>query len=203
MKKYILFLIFTVALIGITSQASAAENPANYLVLKGGVYSPSEKYDLDNFNGDGNISHLDSKTGFNGEVAIGHYFLPVFAMELGAGYFESEGSPAAEAGKAKLEVVPVIATAKALLPLGFIEPYGEFGIGAYFTKFDVSGNLGDFDGSSKVTYGLHAGVGVNFNITDTMFLGVEGRYLWVKPSYGGQDIKLDGFTLTADVGFRF
>ncbi|MDO9265389.1 MAG: porin family protein [Desulfosalsimonadaceae bacterium] len=202
MKKYILFLIFTVALIGITSQASAAENLANYVALKGGVYSPSEKYDLDNFNG-GSTSHLDSKTGFNGEVAIGHYFLPVFAMELGAGYFESEGSPAAEPGNAKLKVVPVIATAKALLPIGPIEPYGEFGIGAYFTKFDVNGNIGDFDGSSEVTYGLHAGAGVNFNITDTLFLGVEGRYIWVKPSYGGQDVKLDGFTLTADVGFRF
>jgi hypothetical protein len=70
MKINILFLVFTLALIGITSQASAAEKPANYVVLKGGIYSPSEKYDLDNFNGDGSITHLDSKNGFDGEVAI-------------------------------------------------------------------------------------------------------------------------------------
>ncbi len=202
MKKYLLFLIFTVALTGIMSPASAAENHADYVAVKAGLYSPSESYDLDNFNG-GSQTHLDSKTGFDGEVAIGHYFLPAFAMELGAGYFESEGSPAAEPGSTKLKVTPVIATAKAIFPLGLIEPYGEFGIGAYFTKFEVNGNLGNFSGSSEVTYGLHAGAGVNFDMTDTIFLGVEARYLWAKPSYGGQDIKLDGFTTTADLGFRF
>ena len=200
-KTSILFLAIAVALIGISSPLSAAEKPANYLAIKGGIYSPSDSYDLDNFNG-GNKTKLDSKTGFSGEVAIGHYFFPMFAMELGAGYFESEGSPVAEPGSTKLKVVPVLLTAKAILPLGWFEPYGEFGIGAYFTKFDVSGNLGSFSGDSKVTYGLHAGVGVNFNITDAMFLGLEGRYLWAKPSIGGQDIKLDGFTTMVNLGFR-
>ena len=197
-----MFLIFTIALIGITFPASAADNLANYLVIKGGLYSPSNSLDLDNFNG-GQRSRLDSKTGFNGEVAIGHYFAPVFAMELGGGYFESKGSPAGEPGHARLKVVPVTANAKVVIPVGRFEPYGEFGIGAYFTKFDVDGNLGSFSGDSKVTYGLHAGTGVNINITSATFLGVGGRYLWAKPSYGGQDIKVGGFTATVALGFRF
>lgn len=201
MNKFLLSLILTAALVSV-SVPGFAENPANYLVIKGGLYSPSDTHDLDNFNS-GNSSHLDSKTGFNGELAIGHYFLPIFAVELGAGYFESKGSPAAEPGNLKLKVVPVIATAKIFLPLLPIEPYAEFGIGSYFTKLDVDGNLGNFSGSSEVTYGLHAGAGININITETLFLGIEGRYLWAKPSYGGQDIKLDGFTTTADLGFRF
>ena len=88
-----LFLVFTVAVIGITAPASAEdENPANYVLLKGGMYSPSSSFDLNNFNG-GTTTHFDSKTGFAGEVAIGHYFLPMFAVEMGAGYFESKGSP--------------------------------------------------------------------------------------------------------------
>jgi opacity protein-like surface antigen len=207
MKKYLLPLILMVALISITYQASAMETPVsqktpNYSVIKGGLYSPSNSFDIDNFNG-GQRSHLDSKTGFNGEIAIGHYFLPVFAMEIGAGYFESKGSPAREPGNARLKVVPLTVNAKGILPIGRFEPYGEFGIGAYYTKFEVNGNLGDFSSDSKVTYGLHAGTGATFNITDTMFLGLCGRYLWAKPSYGGQDIKLGGFTTTAAVGFRF
>jgi len=44
---------------------------------------------------------------------------------------------------------------------------------------------------------------VNFNITQTTFIGAEGRYHWAKPSFGGQDIKLDGFTVTGNPGFRF
>jgi opacity protein-like surface antigen len=200
--KYALHLIFTIALVCMTSPVIAQDKSADYVALKAGVYSPSESYHLREFNGS-TESHLDSKTGFNGELAFGHYVLPMFAIELGAGYFESEGSPAAEPGKTKLKVVPVLVSGKVLIPIGqVVEPYGEFGIGAYFTKLDVDGNLGNFSGSSKITYGLHAGIGINFNISETSFLGVEGRYLWAKPSYGGQDIKLDGFTATAVLGFR-
>ena len=197
-----LFLFLAVAVIGITSQASAADKPANYLVLKGGIYSPSLSSDLEDFNG-GSTRRLDSKTGFAGEVAIGHYIFPMLAIELGAGYFESKGSPAALPGEVKLKVVPVVATGKVLLPLGPFEPYGEFGIGAYFTKLDVDGNIYNFNSSSKITYGLHAGAGLNINLTDNFFLGVEGRYLWARPSFGGQDVKLDGFITTADIGFKF
>jgi opacity protein-like surface antigen len=71
------------------------------------------------------------------------------------------------------------------------------------TKFEVSGSPSNFDGSTKGTFGLHAGGGLNFNITPTVFLGAEGRYIWAKPSFGGQDIKLDGFTVTGNLGFRF
>ncbi len=204
MKKTIfLFLALAVALIGITSPASAEdEKPANYVLLKGGIYSPSKSFDLDNFNA-GNRTHLDSKTGFAGEVALGHYFLPILAVELGAGYFESKGSPVAQRGESKLKVVPVIATGKVFLPLGPFEPYGLFGIGAYITDLDVEGNTGNFHGSTKVTYGLHAGAGFNINFTSNIFAGLEGKYLWAEPSFGGQDIKLDGFITTANLGFRF
>jgi opacity protein-like surface antigen len=197
------FLALSVALIGVAPAISLAETPSNYVVLKGGMYSPSKTFDLHNVN-NGLTDRFDSKTGPDGEIAIGHYFMPMFAAELGAGYFESKGSPAAQPGDAKLKVIPVLLTAKGLLPLGsVIEPYGEFGIGAYVTKLDVSVANDRVSGSSKTAFGLHAGAGVNFNITDAMFLGVEGRYLWAKPSFGGQDIKLNGFTLTADLGFRF
>lgn len=195
-------LVLVVALLGLAPGVLRAETPSNYLVLKGGIYSPSEEFDVRDING-GVLDRIDPDTGFDGEIAIGHYFLPVFAAELGVGYFESKGVPAALPGETKFKVVPVLLTAKGLLPLGPIEPYGEFGIGGYITKFDVSGNLGTFSGSTKGTFGLHAGAGVNFNITQTVFLGVEGRYLWAKPSFGGQDIKLDGFTVTGDLGFRF
>jgi hypothetical protein len=40
-------------------------------------------------------------------------------------------------------------------------------------------------------------------ITSIVFLGVEGRYLWAKPSFGGQDVELNGFTATGNLGLRF
>jgi len=193
---FAVFLVLAVALIGIAPSVSLAEYPSNYVVLKGGLYSPSEDFDLEG-------QHFSHDDGFVAEVAFGHYFMPMFATELGVGYFESKASPAVPPGDAKFKVVPVTLTGKVLFPLGPVEPYGEFGIGGYITKAEVSGTVGNFSGSTKGCFGLHAGAGVNFNITQNVFLGVEGRYLWAKPSFGGQDIKLDGFTVTADLGFRF
>jgi opacity protein-like surface antigen len=193
---FALFLVLAVALIGIAPSVSLAENPSHYVVLKGGLYSPSKDFDI-------GATHFEIDDGFVAEIAVGHYFVPIFATELGVGYFESKASPAVPPGETKFKVVPVTLTGKVLFPFGPIEPYGEFGIGGYITKAEVSGTIANFSGSTKGVFGLHVGAGMNFNITPTVFLGAEGRYLWAKPSFGGQDIKLDGFTVTADLGFRF
>lgn len=193
---FALFLALAVTLVGIAPSVSLAENTSNYAVLKGGLYSPSKDFDV-------GATHFELDDGFVAEIALGHYFAPIFATELGVGYFESKASPAVTPGDTKFKVYPVTLTGKVLFPLGPIEPYGEFGIGGYITKAEVSGTFGNFSSSTKGVFGLHAGGGVNFNITQDVFLGIEGRYIWAKPSFGGQDIKLDGFTVTADLGFRF
>jgi outer membrane protein W len=199
----ILFLALAVASVGLTSSANAEEKPANYTVLKGGIYSPNSSHDIRDFNNGNSLSNLDSKTGFAGEVAVGHYFLPFLAVELGGGYFESKGSPAAQPGEAKLKVVPLVATGKVLLPLGVFEPYGLFGIGAYISDLELHGNTGNFSGSTEITYGLHAGAGFNINFSNNVFAGLEGKYLWAESTFGGQHLELDGFVTTANVGFRF
>jgi len=183
--------VLAAASIFLTSMASASD----YVALKAGVYSPSTSRDLDTYS-------LDSKSGFAGEIAVGHYFLPMLALELGAGYFESKGSPLAQPGELKLKVVPLVATGKVLLPLGPFEPYGLFGIGAYITDLDThSGST--LKGSTEITYGLHAGAGLNINLPENLFVGVEGKYLWAEPSFGGQHIKLDGFITTAVIGLKY
>jgi outer membrane protein W len=198
----LVLLLLVVFLVGLATKAHADDKPTNYMMLKGGAYSPSLSHKLESFN-NGNTHDWDSKTGFAGELAVGHYFLPFLAVELGGGYFESKGSLAADPGNAKLQVVPLTATAKVLLPLGPFEPYGLFGAGAYITKLHVTGTNGDFHGSTDVTYGLHAGAGFNINFTDRVFAGLEGKYLWAEPSFGGEHVRLDGFITTADIGFRF
>lgn len=200
-RTNLLFLALVAALVGTAFPVSAAQ-PADYVALKAGVYSPSTSYDLDTFNG-GNRARLDSKTGFAGEIAVGHYLLPMLAIEFGAGYFESKGSPAAPLGETKLKVVPLIATGKVLLPIGPFEPYGLFGIGAYITDLDVNSTTDTYRGSTEITYGLHAGAGLNINVQENMFVGLEGKYLWAEPSFGGQHIALDGFVTTAVIGFRY
>ncbi len=195
--KFVLSLVVAVSLIGMMQSMSLAEESSDYMVLKYGSYSPSQEYDINNIN-------VDNESGFDAEIAVGHYYNPIFAMELGAGYFESKGSLSPSAGETKLKVIPILLTAKVFLPIGpLIEPYGAFGIGYYLTKLNVSGFGPSFSSDREDVVGLHAGAGLNVNIAPTVFLGVEGRYLWAKPEFGGEDIKLDGFLVTADLGFRF
>ena len=77
----------------------------------------------------------------------------------------------------------------------------------------MNDNLNTFSGTT--TFGLHTGAGVNVNITQKAFVGVEGRYVWANPSFGDQRIKLNdteyalngfklnGFTTTLGLGFNF
>jgi opacity protein-like surface antigen len=204
-KPAVLFaLVVSLTAIASAGYADDQDMPANsaYFVLKGGHYSPSEKYDINNFNGS-TTSHLDPKTGLSGEIALGQYSNSELALELGVGYFESKGTPASGPGSTRLKAVPVVVTAKDFMPLGALKPYLEFGVGAYLTKLEASGNTGSFTSKSKTTYGFHAGAGFNIDISDTLFIGLEGRYLWAKADYGGQPIKLNGFMPTINLGYRY
>ena len=48
-----------------------------------------------------------------------------------------------------------------------------------------------------------AASGMNVNFTETFFVGIEGRYIQAKPEYGGQPVRLNGYTATIDLGFRY
>lgn len=203
--------------LGLVPQAVAAGRLGNYVALKGGIYSPSSTFNLGNLDIETTFD-ADTKTGVSGEIAFGHYFLPTFAMELGIGYFKGTGSfagvtPLAPRHQVDFDVIPVLVTAKAFIPVGQVDPYGELGVGAYFTSFDVAGNLNSFSGNT--TFGLHAGGGMNVNVSRSAFIGVEGRYVWAEPSFGGQTIRLNdsdyalnnfdlnGFTTTLALGYSF
>lgn len=212
-----LFLMAIISMVGLASPTLGAGRLGSYVALKGGIYSPSATFNLSNVDVETTFDG-DTKTGFNGELAFGHYFLPTLALEAGAGYFKGKGSfvgtgVASSSRQVDFDVIPIIVSAKALIPVATVDPYAELGIGAYFTKFNVSDNLNSFDGTT--TFGIHTGGGLNVNITQNAFIGVEGRYVWANPSFGDQKIKLNdteyalngfklnGFTTTLALGFSF
>jgi opacity protein-like surface antigen len=213
--KCAVFLLGTLGVLGLASQASATRL-GSYLALKGGIYSPSASFQLRNAVINNDTFKADTKAGFDGEIAIGHFFLPTFALELGTGYFKGKGSfPTAPVHDIDFNVVPVMVSAKALIPVGPVDPYGEVGIGVYFTKVKVTDNRDTFSFDGTRTFGLHAGAGLNINVSPNAFVGVEGRYVTANPSFGDQKIdlnnsryalngfKLNGFTTTAVLGFSF
>jgi len=194
-SKARVILLVTIALVFILPISSTGQEKRDYITAKGGVYSPT-----------GGIDDLNFDTGFNGEVAWGHYFSPNLAIEVGAGYFETDD----------IRVIPFLATGKAIYPTGNWELFAEVGVGAYFAKF--KGNLNDpalgtiYFNDDDTVFGLTLGFGVNYNITEEFFLGIGGKYLVTSDAEFGSappsaparlETDLDGYIVTGVFGFRF
>jgi len=166
--------------------------PPNYVALKLGAYLPQDD-DMDEFD-----------TGFNGEVALGHYFNPNIAMEFSGGYFKSEGD--AEGVSGEVTVNPILLSIKGVAPFAGGEFYGLVGGGLYITEFEVSA-LGLTFTDDDTVFGFQLGIGANFNLANNVFLGLEGKYFWAKPSISilgeSLDVNIDGIQATANIGFRF
>jgi opacity protein-like surface antigen len=195
MKIRIPAFIVILLLAVLTVPAFAA--PPNYGVLKLGGYLPqaSDVEDFDN--------------AFYGELGLGHYFNNNWAIELGVGYTESEASVSGTGGSASvdLRIIPLTLGIRGSIPVGAIEPFATAGVGAYFTEVDASVNIpGTVVGSGSeddTVFGFYVGAGANYNVSPNIYLGVEGKYFWAEPSFGGVDVKIDGINLTANIGYRF
>ncbi len=172
--------------------AHAKPLPPNSATLKLGGYFPQHG-DLDGFD-----------SGFNGEIALGHLVAPGFGFEGAVGYFKTKGDIVTPLGPATqtFKVVPVTLSLKGQTFFQQFEPYIEAGIGVYFIDDEISG-AGVSASENDTQVGLHLGLGANFNVTRQVFLGLEGKYLWLKTDSFGADVRMDGVTLTGNVGIRF
>ncbi|MBF8259320.1 MAG: outer membrane protein, OmpW-related [Actinobacteria bacterium] len=199
MKKTGMFSLFITMVLFLLSMTTAYAKPlaANYAQLKIGGFFPQTN-DLDHFDAGGNF-----------EVGIGHRVAPGFAIEGNFGYFETKGTfnlPGIGSVDETFKVMPLTLSFKGQTFFDRFEPYAEAGIGVYFIKDELNGTVLGFSGSDSendTQLGLHVGLGGNYNITPQVFLGVEGRYLWLRTDTFGVNVQLDGFLLTANLGYRF
>lgn len=174
----------------------------NYIALKLGGYLPQAS-DVEEFD-----------NAFYGELGIGHYFDKNFAVEFGVGYTKpgasvSEFISGVGSASASLDVtiIPVTLGLRGSIPTGVFEPFATAGVGIYFTEAEASVNIPGFiSGSASendTSFGFYLGLGANLNVSQKVYIGVEGKYFWAKPSFEGVDLKIDGINLTANIGFRF
>jgi opacity protein-like surface antigen len=164
------------------------------------------------------------------------------AIEAGVGYFLTDVSYSGAdvdpvlgfinmQGEDEVSVIPIMITAKGVLPLDNFELYLGGGIGWYFadveSKVSISGVMMDvpfqgtltFEGDDNV-FGAHAVGGAIINITEVFFLGVEGKYVWTDEAkfegnlvinVDGESVPiptaiesdLTGYTVTGVIGFKF
>lgn len=197
MRKVALFSVLLM-LFGVSAFADISPN---YVALKLGGYLPQSD-DLEDFD--------DS---IYGELAFGHYFNRNIAAEFGVGYTTTNASLTETdpiLGTASLDVdvtiIPITLGVKGFIPLGNFEPFATAGVGLYYSKAEVSASIAGFGASASendTAFGFYLGAGANFNVAPNILLGLEGKYFWAKPSFEGEDVEIDGITLTANLGFRF
>jgi hypothetical protein len=183
MKPTLAAIAAALAIAAVPARARAVDS---YLVLKGGYYWPTAEIAYAQAAG----VKLDPK--FTGAAGLGANLL-FFGLEVTGGYLSSSNV------LLKYSAVPVLATVKLRAPIVFVAPYLEVGGGAYFTS--VTPVVGASE--KKTGFGGHVGGGVDFTVSSIM-VGVEARYLFMDPgftltNYAG--LKLDGVTVTANVGF--
>ena len=198
------FIVFCFVL-GLSFPAYADGRNPSYLVLKGGIYSPQNDK-LDTFD-----------TGFNGEIAFGRYFNKNLALEIASGYFETRATRNASfeisSAQATLDinVVPLTVALKGIIPLNIWELYGIGGGGAYFLWTDSKVSTDSRSSSSSDKYnqtlgGGFLGVGASVKVSPTVFLGLEGKYLWTSAltvKNIDTDTNLNGVIATFNLGFLF
>jgi opacity protein-like surface antigen len=174
----------------------AGDGKDAYVVLKGGGYFPESS----------DLKDQDAKVGFVGELGFGYYLLPFLSLEVAGGYFGTKGNMENTNTERKFSLYPLEVTGKLGIPILFLEPYVEAGVGGYYVKATAASQE-----ETSWRGGYFGGAGINFNL-GPIILGLEGRYLFLKASAPAPtssnpsaktDVKLDGIIGTFNVGFRF
>jgi opacity protein-like surface antigen len=99
--------------------------------------------------------------------------------------------------------VPVTLTAKGIYPVNNFELYAGLGGGIYYTQADLNPSTGNTISDEDWLAGGHVLVGFDYNVSDVVFFGVEGKYLFTSEAdYDGIKANLTGFTLTGNIGIK-
>lgn len=216
-KKMVALIAATTVVIAFSASSGFSneiEKPANYIAGGLGVFIPTS--DLEDAGYD---------PGFNGSVAYGRYLTPHLILEGMVDFFgttaESSGVDPSVGSYSRDDYIGttgLLVTLKGEYPIGPVDLFGGAGVGFYgaFLSSEIdSDHLGTFtkkEDDFDSTFGAHVSLGGNYNITQILYVGLEGRYRWtgdvkMKETLGGIPVEhsgdLNGYSVAATFGFRF
>lgn len=148
-------LIIAIMSLAITDAHSAAFQQSTQ--LKAGGYFPATKA-------------FEPGTGI--DLAYSIKPLPYAAVDAAIGYYRAENGAAGF-----ISTIPLTISARAILPLQYINFYTGGGVGTYFKM--AGGTTEIPSDHSEFSTGYHANAGIEFTASPTLSLLLEGKYVSV------------------------
>jgi hypothetical protein len=193
--------ILAVLAVAFLAAPAAVHAGETYLVLKGGVWAPTAS---NGFSAAGDVV-VNGKFPTSGDVELAYgATLGIIGAQISAGYMWS--SQTIGAATVKASGIPFSAVGQLRLPIFFIQPYLEAGIGG-FANFASGTDPFTTYSSTQVSFMVIGGGGVDFFL-GPILLGAEARFNYITDqnfNWGGTPItmKLSGVNITANVGYVF
>jgi len=194
-------ILVTLAALVVAAAPASTHAAETYLALKGGVWVPtaSDGYGAVN---DSLSSISAGKFPASGDIELAYgATMGIIGAQIAGGYMWSTATDAA-GNKVSANAVPLYAVGQLRLPIFFIQPYLELGIGglANFANATVGGQ--GLSGT-KFSFVVVGGAGVDF-ILGPILLGAEARYMYVtEQTFDWGAMRLSGVNITANVGYVF
>ena len=173
----------------------------NNVMIKLGAYIPNN--DLE-----------EADTGFFGQITYNRYLNKNFALEIGGGSFFTSGEGVFKNRfddeinvSGDLYIYNFLINLKLVIPMPIGELYAGAGPGIYFIYADDDGTntyIDDYD----TVFGGQAVAGINFNVNEVVFLGLEGQYIFTGDAEFSDGIysksfNVNGYNVSGVIGFRF
>jgi hypothetical protein len=122
----------------------------------------------------------------------------IIGAQIAGGYMWSSTTDATSGITTKANAAPLYVLGQLRLPIFFIQPYLELGIGG-LANFASSGGLS----ATKFSFLALGGAGVDF-ILGPILLGAEARYMYVtEQTFDWGSMKLSGVNVTINLGYVF
>jgi hypothetical protein len=165
-----------------------------YLALKAGVWAPTAQ---DGISGIAGVANGKLPASGDIELAYGAT-MGIIGAQIAGGYMWSSTTDATSGITTKANAAPLYVLGQLRLPIFFIQPYLELGIGG-LANFASSGGLS----ATKFSFLVLGGAGVDF-ILGPILLGAEARYMYVtEQTFDWGSMKLSGVNVTVNVGYVF
>ena len=194
-RRSILAALAALAVVAAPASTHAADT---YLALKGGVWVPTAS---DGYNAVTGV--LDGKFPASGDIELAYgATMGIIGAQIAGGYMWSSATDATTGVKTSANAVPLYVLGQLRLPIFFIQPYLELGVGGLANFASATGG-GDTLSATKFSFLAIGGAGIDF-ILGPILLGAEARYMYVsEQTFDWGAMKLSGVNITANVGYVF